>query len=157
MWSVYRPHMSRPQTSARPVRTLRSITGQDDQMLAGQPPRLSYGSSGDCGPGPVLSSTRGMGQLKEPSPCRTTDKSLVGWALRPHGGTVKDLLTAEEGSGGGGDRKMPLDRREQPHDPPLRPGWGRLVAWSAIVKARKVKAAEPEQNGGARSAKRFPA
>lgn len=71
-------HMSRPQTSARPVRTLWSITGQDDQMLAGQPPRLSYGSRGDCGPGPVLSSTRGMGQLKEPSPCRTTDKSLVG-------------------------------------------------------------------------------
>lgn len=31
---------------------------------------------------------------------------------------MKDLLTAEEGSGGGGDRKMPLNRREQPRDPP---------------------------------------
>lgn len=148
--------MSRPQTSARPVRTLRSITGQDDQMLAGQPPRLSYGSSGDCGPGPVLSSTRGMGQLKEPSPCRTTDKSLVGWALRPHGGTVKDLLTAEEGRVEEGTGRCHWTGGSS-HVTPLGPGWGRLVAWSAIVKARKVKAAEPEQNGGARSAKHFPA
>lgn len=41
---------------------------------------------------------------------------------------MKDLLTAEEGSGGGGDRKMPLDRREQPRDPPsdqAEGGWSR--------------------------------
>lgn len=35
---------------------------------------------------------------------------------------MKDLLTAEEGSGGGGDRKMPLNRRAE-----------------LIVKARKVE------------------
>lgn len=40
--------------------------------------------------GPMSSSTRGMRQLKEHH-----KQSLVGWALRPHGGTVKDLLTAE--------------------------------------------------------------
>lgn len=57
--------------------------------------KVSYGSSRDCGSGPVLSSTRGMGQLKGPPPAQQHYKqSLVGWALRPHDHTVKDLLTA---------------------------------------------------------------
>ncbi|KAF6731069.1 hypothetical protein FQA47_005144 [Oryzias melastigma] len=55
---------------------------------------LNYGCGGDRGSGPVLSGTRGMRQLKEPSRRRTTNKSLVGWELSPHGGTAKEPLTA---------------------------------------------------------------
>ncbi len=57
-----------------------SLMGQDEQTVPGTGRRaavVSYWSSGDCGPGPVLSSTRGMGQLKEPSPCRTTNRALL--------------------------------------------------------------------------------
>lgn len=60
---------------------------------------VNYGCSGDHRSGPVSSGTRGMRQLKEPLPHRTTNKSLVGWEMSPHGGTVKDPLTA----GGQGD------------------------------------------------------
>lgn len=54
----------------------------------------SYESSGDCRPGPESSCTRGMRQLKEALALPHRKQILFGEALRPHGGTVKDLLTA---------------------------------------------------------------
>lgn len=54
--------------------------GQDEQTVSGvgtSSAVVSYGSSGDCGPGPLLFSTRGMGQLKEPLPRRTTNRALL--------------------------------------------------------------------------------
>ncbi len=51
--------------------------GQDEQIVPGAGSRaavMSYGSRRDCGPGPVLSGTGGMGQLKEPH----HKQSLVG-------------------------------------------------------------------------------
>lgn len=49
----------------------------DEQTAGRRAAAVSYGSSGDRGPGLVLSSTRGMGQLKEPSPRRTTSRALL--------------------------------------------------------------------------------
>lgn len=55
--------------------TVKCAWGQDDQTVsgAGRTAAVSYGCSGDCGPSSVLSSTRGMRQLKEPSPLRITN------------------------------------------------------------------------------------
>lgn len=52
---------------------------------------LSYGSKRDSGRGTLLCSTEPLGQLKEATPHCNTNRALLAG---PHGGTVKDLLTA---------------------------------------------------------------
>lgn len=96
-WDEAYFHMLVPPTSVCLWLRSQSIMGEVQQTVPGAgrgAQVVSYGFNGDCRPGPVLSSTRGMRQLKGPPPHRHHKKSLVGWALRPHGGMVKDLLTA---------------------------------------------------------------
>ena len=83
---------------------------------------VSYGSSGDCGPGPVLSSTRGMRQLKESLPCRTTNRPLLAedWGhMAARWKTCWQL----------GDRKMPWKQRELSCDPDKAEGWTTVCKW----------------------------
>lgn len=68
---------------------------------------VSYGSSRDCRPGPLLFSTRGMGQLKEPLPRRDTNRALLAELWGHMAARWKTCWQL-------GDRRMPWKQREQP-------------------------------------------
>lgn len=110
-------------------------TGWDEQTVAGAvrwAAVVSYGRTGDCGPGPVLSSTRGMGQLKEPSPCHTTNRALLAELWGHMAARWKTCWQL-------GDRKMPWKQREQPRDPEPGRGLDKSCYELGIALARKSK------------------
>ncbi|CAB1452888.1 unnamed protein product [Pleuronectes platessa] len=67
--------------------------GQDKQTVpvGRRAAGVSYGSCGDCGPGPVSSSTRGMRQLKEERPADSWKHREEPCDLRARGQTTELL------------------------------------------------------------------
>lgn len=96
----------------------RSFTGQDEQTVfsAGTSSgAVSYGFSGDCRPGTLIFSTRGMRQLNESSPCRTITEYcwLSSKATWQHGERPADSWGTEGCQENRGGSRVSLGRDDR--------------------------------------------
>lgn len=98
---------------------------------------VNYGSSGDYRLGPVLSSTRGMGQLKELQPCPTAPQTQPCWLS-----SEATWLHGERPADSWGDRRMPWKQRAQSCSPRLR---GRLSCFRVVLLCRSEKESPKEK------------
>lgn len=96
----------------------RSLTGQDEQTVfsAGTSSgAVTYGFSGDCRPGTLIFSTRGMRQLNESSPCRTITEHcwLSSKATWQHGERPADSWGTEGCQENRGGSRVSLGRDDR--------------------------------------------